>query len=364
MKRSIYLLSLIITTLWSCQQIQRNNLLDNRFPFQDSKTGKWGYVNRDGEIIIDPEYDDASHFKERYALVKKNRFRFYINEFNEKVLQPDYGGFSEFGEGLTTYYDPKKERYGFIDKSGEIAISAQYESQPMTIKHGVSHFQDKRGQHIIYGTKISSGYDFIQYPFDKSGVGMAFNEVRSLDRTKKERKYYFIDRNGKVLYRAEHNERLFKFSEGLAIKYIDEDSIFRYEIINSSIETVGKLDTKGWKVEPYSFKEGLLIFKKGNKFGYFNTKGEVQIEANFEDAFAFSEGYAIFVKGEANRARRGFINTEGEVVIPATYYFADNFKNGLALVTTFEERKNEKGKWVDTRCHYYINNKGKKVFEF
>ena len=38
--------------------------------------------------------------------------------------------------------------------------------------------------------------------------------------------------------------------------------------------------------------EGMALIKKGNKFGYINTKGSVVIEPVYEMATAFQEGFA------------------------------------------------------------------------
>ena len=84
----------------------------------------------------------------------------------------------------------------------------------------------------------------------------------------------------------------------------------------------------------------------GKKWGYCNTKGELVIEPNYNDAEIFSKDGLAPVKDE----KWGFINTSGKLVIPTQYeitaggmfsFFKKDekgFANGLARV------KNEK-KW-------------------
>ena len=72
---------------------------------------KWGYINRDGEIIIEPIFDYACNFKDGLA-------RFNI-------------GYKSLSRGVSY---PKGGVWGFINKSGEIEIIPIYDS--------ISDFED------------------------------------------------------------------------------------------------------------------------------------------------------------------------------------------------------------------------------
>ncbi len=76
------------------------------------------------------------------------------------------------------------------------------------------------------------------------------------------------------------------------------------------------------------FNEGMAAVKKGDKWGYINTKGEEVIPCEYISAGKFSEGYAPVSKGEGV----GFINYEGMLVIPFSYEQAEPFSEGLAAV--------------------------------
>ena len=34
------------------------------------KDGNWGYIDKNGKLIIKPQFDDAGHFCEGFAMVK------------------------------------------------------------------------------------------------------------------------------------------------------------------------------------------------------------------------------------------------------------------------------------------------------
>ena len=52
------------------------------------KNGKYGYINKKGEVVIDFQYDDNDvfEFSEGLALVKKDEKYQFINKIGETVI--------------------------------------------------------------------------------------------------------------------------------------------------------------------------------------------------------------------------------------------------------------------------------------
>lgn len=50
------------------------------------RSGKWGYVDRQGQLVISPEYDDADSFRQGYAPVKKDGLWGYAGEDGEILI--------------------------------------------------------------------------------------------------------------------------------------------------------------------------------------------------------------------------------------------------------------------------------------
>ena len=116
-------------------------------PFMNSDS-KWGYINQDGEVVIECKYDSASGFdKDGYAVVgmetDSDASEYYtiyglINSKGEEIISPDYSYINDSiantcdNYGYRTisrlpypfYYE--EEYWGVIDNNGNIMISPEY----------------------------------------------------------------------------------------------------------------------------------------------------------------------------------------------------------------------------------------------
>jgi hypothetical protein len=86
----------------------------------------------------------------------------------------------------------------------------------------------------------------------------------------------------------------------------------------------------------------LFPIKAGDKWGYVDNKGQYVINSQFEDAFNFSEGLAMFKSADG---KYGFINEDGKYVVNPIYKDASNFSEGLACVVM----ENGKPQFIDKK---------------
>ena len=108
---------------------------------------KWGYIDREGTMVIKPQYDGAYPFSEGLALVKRGEEWLFIDRNGKPAifLNKIFPGFRwpwlkyvaaypgnlthDEREGLFSdrmlriYY---KEKWGYIDKTGKIVVEPQY----------------------------------------------------------------------------------------------------------------------------------------------------------------------------------------------------------------------------------------------
>jgi len=58
--------------------------------------GKWGFINKDGEVVIKPQYEDARSFSNGYAAVKKNKTWGFIDANNEIFIDYMFSEVKDF----------------------------------------------------------------------------------------------------------------------------------------------------------------------------------------------------------------------------------------------------------------------------
>ncbi|WP_304250955.1 WG repeat-containing protein [Phocaeicola plebeius] len=119
------------------------------------------------------------------------------------------------------------------------------------------------------------------------------------------------------------------------------------EITPSFIDAVHQFD------ELYPFSEGMAAVRKGNKFGYINTNGELVIPCQYLYAGPYKEGFACVVKDE-NDTNICFIDSNGKVLqtqylFDEGVYYVDgyidadliSFKNGVCEINYSKENISE-----------------------
>ena len=92
--------------------------------------GKWGFINTDGEYVINPQFDHARNFHEGLAKVTIGNGRGYVNRDGEIVINPIFDSAGDFGNGLGLVIDD--DECGFISKDGQYIISGS-EDDTVTI---------------------------------------------------------------------------------------------------------------------------------------------------------------------------------------------------------------------------------------
>ena len=295
-------------------------------PVKQSDNGDVGFVNFDGELIVDfdldldsgetvgymynniafytdnesgnivyvdnelnettTEYAQSLYFHDGMALVVEDFGPLvYINSSFEKSLSLPYKKAGYFSEGLAKFKD-NNGKWGFINKEGDIIIEADYSS--------VSPFMD--GYAIV--SKLSND---------------GYNEVGVIDNTGEE----IIDISDKYqgIWFSDGGEFLFwkegevGFIDEEEDEFIEEDDWSQVTPFNNGYASFLEKDEKEWglidedgeviikaKEEiQIRINNGLYVFKDDEAFGYKNIEGDKVIKAKYEKALPFY-GEGAFVK--------------------------------------------------------------------
>lgn len=223
-------------------------------PFQEDaevaavcQESKWGFINRDGEFVIEPEYDRVSMvFVEGLMAVELGDKCGYVNDKGEEVVAPQFDDAENFSEGVAAVKLGGK--WGYIKKDGKWAIQPQY---------------------------------------DGAGAFGEFKRAR-------------VELNGKY-------------------GYIDEDGKY---VVSPRFD------------DARDFSGDYAAVSDGDNWGFISLTGEYLVDPIYDEVGDFVNG-AAWVK---NRGKYGFVNDLGdEIVSPMFPQVADFAANGLAAILVDEE---------------------------
>jgi hypothetical protein len=126
-----------------CEFFETDDLAACQFGFQPDakvhfwekkKVGKWGYINRRGEWVIEPRYEEAFDFvlqdlaPVKFGVKDAVASWGYINRKGNMVIPPTFRRALYFCDGLASVEvgDDRNQKSGFIDKSGRFVIGPSF----------------------------------------------------------------------------------------------------------------------------------------------------------------------------------------------------------------------------------------------
>lgn len=191
------------------------------------ENGQWGYIDRNGRITIEPQFDRAWRFAGGYALVQDGESFGYIRDDGTFAVEPRFDDAWHFTDGHAPV--EVDGRWTYIDTSGTVLADTQM-SLPAEV--------------------------LVESRFDDDE---AFELVRSGDR------YGFRSEDGESVIDPRF-EQAWRFSDGLARAkidgkwgYIDRDGEF---VIEPTFD------------QAWDFRGGLAMVEFGDTIGYINRRGE------------------------------------------------------------------------------------------
>lgn len=320
----------------------RNANFDNNIQYYGFNEGlcltKMGFIDKTGKIVIDnTNYTLVRNFSEGLAPAYKDEKYGFIDVNGNVVIDFKYDKVYDFSEGLACV--EKDGNFGYINKKGETIIDFQY-SDPSI-----------RFSNVIYGKNISSFINGIACVKKDGKFGYIDNTGKLLIDFKFDYGWPFynelaltsngyIDRNGNVVIDITKYDVANSFSNNLAkIGKRDESRSFEFYDYGY-IDLSGNITIDLKYESASSFSEGLAPVMKDGNCGYIDSKGDTIINFEYKDANNFSEDLASVCKN----GKYGYINKKGEVVIDFQYDDNDvfEFSEGLALV-----KKDEKYQFIN-----------------
>ena len=279
--------------------------------------GRWGYINDEGQLEIEPAFQSASLFYEGVAAVRESNRRKYIDKNGEVTIEGNFSNISNFSQGkAAVQFDG---RWGYINKSGDFVINPKYRDA-FSFSDGRAFVRSINFREYFYvdeeGNKLESvnlpdKFDFVENNEFSNGLAM----VRNSD------KFGYIDKSGSKVIDFKYNEAR-PFSEKLAAVKISDK--WGYINSNENVEISPQFISAG------DFGNGLApVRENSNLFGYVNKSGTMVIPEQFEIAQTFNEDRAAVF----NDGKWTFIDTSGNQITSPKFDEVEPFFNGLARVT-------------------------------
>ena len=115
---------------------------------------KQGYINNEGIIVIQPQFELAYNFCDNRALIVENDKWGYIDKTGKIISKTWFESAEDFSEGMACVKIGGK--WGYIDKTGNIVIEPRFDF-PGTFKEGLARanigkewgYIDKSGEFVI-----------------------------------------------------------------------------------------------------------------------------------------------------------------------------------------------------------------------
>jgi hypothetical protein len=195
--------------------------------FSDNEN-KYGFVDKSGKIVVNPQFDGAWHFNEGFAILVQDGKCGFIDKTGKIVINPQFDLVSDFKNGKAAFKNGNQ--WGFIDTKGSYIINPQFDN--------VGSF--------------SEGYA----PF-KQGSDWGY-----------------INEKGKIEINPQF-DRASDFKSGLA--YVEQGNKYGY------INPKGQFEINPQFEETSDFFGSFALVKSAGKWGIIDKKGKYLVNPQFDD---------------------------------------------------------------------------------
>ena len=364
---NLFVLTVIFLAIAACASSDRETNIESKELYRIQVGGKCGFINENGKLMIEPQYDMAfCFFSDSVCFAQVGERKGLINSNGEYIvdLETTIGGILQFKNDVAVFIT-NNGKQGVISKSGEIILPAIYKD---ILRDGDNGF-------IVMDTLENMGYinnqgDFIipckydavhQFSegltmvttsrkcgyVDTTGtwvIDSIYDDARDfgngLARIKRNEEWMFIDHNGKEVGKFNFDEILTGFTCNRA--FIKKDN--RIELIDKNGKKIANIDADS----VYGYHNGYATFKINGKYGKLDSTGVVAIPPKYENLFRTEKGLSIFTKNK----KQGIIDSTGQVIIEAKHDIVYNDNHHTLLLCIDGDRatyydRNGKQIWKD-----------------
>lgn len=181
---------------WFSEGLAMFQTLDNKF----------GFVDKTGKVVVNPQFEYARPFNEGYAAVCQNKKWGFIDQSGKIVINPQFDGVMDFHNGKASFFNGKQ--CGFIDVKGSYVINPQFD-YAMSMSEGMASVYSGK----LFGYIGEDGKIIINPQFDE-----ALSFKNNLALIKQSDKYGYINKEGKIEINPQFDEATTFFGDIAYVK--------------------------------------------------------------------------------------------------------------------------------------------------
>ena len=229
-----------------------------------------GFIDRQGKEIVAPQFDEASDFVNGFSIVESGYRCGVVDSKGNLILETKFQDISDFGKNGLAYAElPDEAGTGYIDKSGKFVFTLDakttYSGYPFNDNgvaviyvSGMGKLINEKGEFIsqtsfneiteFFGengltavrTNDTNGYINAKGEFVITGDFTYNNFVNGYARIKKDKKWGYIDAEGKAIIEPQFYKATDFGADGFAIvaKETSQEYVYTYALINTSGEFI------------------------------------------------------------------------------------------------------------------------------
>jgi len=295
-------------------------------------SGKYGFMNAQGKLMIPAIYNEVGPFQEGLAVVSKEDLFGIIDKKNQVIVDFQYDEILEFVSNRAIVR--KGEKYGVIDRLGKLIFPLIYDDISLSdqgiydvVSNGTNSLFDLNHQAVTSVEQVAqttfSQKMSLQFP--------TYELVGELDRTsnravvKINGQLNYIDSTGKIILTTP----LEWYADALSLsKFQKGFAVFRKKEKYGLIDVNGKVVQKNvYELSgPYT---GFWPVKDKGNWALLDAKGKVVLPFEY-DFIRYIDDLGYLIERDAYF---GLINATSQMILPVSFSTIKNFDSRYYLVS-------------------------------
>lgn len=311
------------------------------FPVKLDK--KWGLINKQGDLVLAPEYSAIGEFDDfGFAVMQRNGMVGLLDKSGReqlpahyddiKVLDKDLIAVMDLGEWMVIdlqgeiildkgYHKvevwegdylafQQQGKWGVVTKSGATVVEPEYDE---VYQEGTHFFITRKGD--LLGVVAARGRLVLD---NEASEVRIFND--SLLFYRLGRQWGAVNARGREIIPARY--KAFRKLSDLFITLEENNRVFLFSI------SCGQLIGERAYDEFYSFSRRYVLAKENRQLGLLDHCGRVVLEPRYSEIQVYQKNmFRVNVQG-----KWGVVNTENEIIIPIEYDYIAPLRGSVCLV--------------------------------